>query len=294
MKTNIFKIIFSVILCLSTGQASAQFYVKSSNQQFVEDAVRDAFFVFSHSYQIRDKKGELYGLNSQKDFGVECALGIKVADGVLLTVNAVEPWNYDPKFKKYQDKYTPVTNKTQYTALGDKADYKDFGFNSDSVRPTTSQFVSKVETSVFDRKGLLPDRGIGEKKGWMIWVVADKDMDIAKSAAVDYVIYRYETTADSNDSVKIDKPGGDRTVVGGAYVISDFSEMGTVRFKVCGVVRNIGEQWYLSFPFAADELNAVEAKVAPKAEADLGVDELTPVGDKKKQKRSKHKKGNNE
>ena len=140
----------------------------------------------------------------------------------------------------------------------------------------------------------MPDRGIGEKKGWMIWVVADKDMDIAKSAAVDYVIYRYEAIAGSNDSVKIDKPGGDRTIVGGAYVVTDFSEMGTVRFKVCGVVRNIGEQWYLSFPFAADELNAVEAKAASKAEAEQGGDELTPVGEKKKQKRSKQKKGKNE
>ena len=136
-------IFFALLASFQIGQA--QIYVKSENQQLIENAVRDAFFVSINSFQIQDKDGNRFGTRNNNEFGSERTLGIKTKDGVILTNRAICPWNYDSRFEKYRHDYTPVMSKTLYSEMNDVANYQAI----DILKEQKSLILKKFSLSFF-------------------------------------------------------------------------------------------------------------------------------------------------
>lgn len=267
-------ILFALLAYFQIGRA--QIYVKSANQQLIENAVKDAFFISNNSFQIQDKVGNRFGINNNNEFGSANSLGIKTKDGVVLTNKAICPWDYDPKFDKYRKDYTPVMSKTLYSEISDVADYQAI----DMLKGQKSLIDSVVyvcNPDVFGDKGISIDYSPGEKEGWLIWVVIEKEADLSKSTKADYIVLRSKQQIQgTKDIISVEKPLTEGSIIGGIYVVPHFYEIGVVNFKICGVIVEKGEKWKLYFPF----VNSKSTSSSKSLDQDEQT-ELTPVSNNK-------------
>ena len=108
-----------IALILNAFALNAQIYVKSTGQTMVENAVKPALVIVHSSFQIKDNKtGVLYGLNGKKEFGEYVSFGIMTKEGMVLNEDALFPWNYNEKFSKYRNEYSPILSAIQYFNIG--------------------------------------------------------------------------------------------------------------------------------------------------------------------------------
>lgn len=256
------------------------------NKSLLMDAVDSAFFLSRQSFQVADKKtGELYGLNNHDEFGTEITLGVKVRDGFLLTDKAIRPWEYNSKFKNYQDGYKPIPYLSEYTEQGEKPTYDSLIFSlPENEEPLEIYYI---KSNVFNGNGLSYDVSEGTKEGWLIWVYVDKDADLNKTARLSFDCNEKElnVTKDSKESVL---PPKDKNILGGIYIVPRITSIGVVKFLLCGIITEAGAKWNISFPFIGmKENNALqkENSVMPKTPKDS----LTPVDNDVDNKKSNKK-----
>ena len=263
-------IFFALLASFQIGQA--QIYVKSANQQLIENAVRDAFFVSINSFQIQDKDGNRFGTRNNNEFGSERTLGIKTKDGVILTNRAICPWNYDSRFEKYRHDYTPVMSKTLYSEMNDVANYQAIDILKEQ-KSLIDSVIYVCHSDIFGDKGISVDYSKGGKDGWLIWVVVEKGADLSKSTKAEYIVLRSKQQIQGSlNNVLIDKPITEGLIMGGIYVVPHFPEIGVVSFKICGVMFEKEDKWYLYYPFVNCKATSATKSLNQEEKA-----ELTPV-----------------
>ena len=282
------KLVF--LLVILPVQLFAQFEIgmfSTPSQLMVENAVKSSFFLSKQSYQLRDKKsGELFGANGKKEFSAQYAIGIKVCDGILLGDRMLRPWLYDSKFGRYKDGYEPVPYQTTYTALEEKIDYKELKYDPEAREGVVDKQIYRYPSDVFAGKGLAVDSTAGTKDGWIIWVTA-RETDWEKTAAVNFVTY--QKTLDiskDNTSFGIEKPKGNKPLLGGLYVVPFYPGIGTVEFRLCGlIVQDTESTWKVCCPFVGASKSEVKS-----ADEQEGESELTPITKETKKNRKDEKK----
>lgn len=279
------KLVF--LLMILPVQLFAQFEIgmfSTPSQLMVENAVKSSFFLSKQSYQLRDKKsGELFGVNGKKEFSAQYAIGVKVRGGIILGDRMLQPWLYDSKFGKYKEGYEPVPYQATYTALEDEVSYKELEYDSEAQKGIIDKLIYRYPSDVFAGEGLAADSTAGIKNGWIIWVTA-KETDWEKTAAVNYVTYQKDLNVSKEDtSFGIEKPKGNLKLLGGLYVVPFYTGIGTIEFKLCGIiVQDTETTWKVCCPFVVNPEN--EVKPADKQAVES---ELTPIGKDKTDKKNK-------
>lgn len=293
------KIGIIIIASLQAILCTAQIAVgKSSGQEMVEAVIKNGFFISKQSFQIYDKKtGKLFGLNGKDEFGTQYSLGIKTTNGYILTDKAIRPWKYNSLYAKYEEKYAPNPYFSSYTALGKNAQYADLSITGPTALNDSLLYLFNSET--FEKKGITIDTSKGEKDGWLIWVAVDKGMDFEQSASVS--LSSAKRTVEIEDNMKaidIETPKYlSDSIIGGIFVVPQYAEIGTITFRLCGVIVPNNENWQLICPFAGMKIgDKTAAKDVPKEKVGGGAGDeddvygLTPVKDKKAKKNKKIKK----
>ncbi len=267
---------------------------KSIATQWTEDAIIASLFQTKQSFCIKDNKtGDLYGLNNKEVFGTEISLAVKVKGGYVITDKAISPWAYNAKFATYRDNYTPVMVASEYAEFGSATKFDTLDITQSKLDEVQKSSLYIVKSDCFSSKGLTIDDTEGTKKGWVVWVCADKDADMTKVITPELICYSYDIESNKSKAVKMDAPNG-KNILGGIYVVPTFYEIGQVEFRLGGLLCEKDEQWSLVFPFVGwkNEENMKSTDCAKKENV-ANSDSLTPVDDvypaktKKRNKKSK-------
>lgn len=289
------KFLILLIVTMMTNLCQAQIFVKSSEQQFIEEAIKDGLFVAKQSFQICDKEtGDLFGLNGKKEFGIQYSLGVKVPNGFVLTDQAIRPWLYDSKFGKYRDKYDPIFYQAEFAELKESSvKYDSLAYSIAQQEIVIDTTLYRFPSELFGGAGFRLENTLGKKEGWVVWITANNDTDLAMTLDLNFTIYRKDITIDQkSQSFNIDKPNVDRTFIGGIYVIPTYTQIGVIEFHLCGILIPYKDNWRIYCPFVgADKQPSTGAIEEEKTDDEQS--ELTPVTrkdeepikDKKKRKR---------
>jgi hypothetical protein len=271
--------LFSLVCLAFVQPVNAQFALRSlnsSNQQLIEEAVRDGLFVVRQSYQLRDSV-TAYGWNNLPQFGTTYSLGVKAVDGYYLDDKAVNPWQYDPKFDEYRDskQYTPVISQSDCFQLSDSTFRKvTFRLPPESVESSKFQFVTD---SLFANKGFAVDNSDGAKAGWLVWVVSADSLDKINAEALSLLIYRSELKFEAGkNAYKIDAPTSSKTVVGGIYIVPKIEGIGKISFYLSGIANRQEGDWRI-VRLGESEAEASKQGIAGQARNDGKGKGLTPI-----------------
>lgn len=287
------KIFYSFVLSLLCCQLYAQINLgKFGSDAFIDEAVRRGLFISCQSYQICDNRtGELFGLNGEAEFGIGYSLGIKVPGGYYLSDQAVRPWLYDKNFAKYQNKYKPVFYQAKYTELGEQVQYDSLDYSLANITAVTDSVLYRFASSTFNGKGFILDTEEGQKDGWAVWIVLSKDSTMSTNANLTFISLK-ETINVKKERLfmEILPPKTFHQLVGGIYVVAEYSSIGVVEFKLCGIIMTDGgDAWNLYFPFIGQKIENKDKTDAMAPSKNVGGNELTPVG-KTKNVKKKNKK----
>lgn len=272
----------------------AQFNMDSfstTNQILVENAVKNCTFIVKQSFQIQNKKTkEIFGLGGKDVFGNSYSLGLKLANGCVLSDEAICPWNYNEKFQKYREDYVPLLCKSEFSELNEEANYVEFNYKNNFNTLGDSLFYC-FGTTDFGSKGFEIDNTIGEKTGWIVWITLKKGQNIESSTDLNFIIQRQNFSISDeckNISEGILKPKSGGKILGGFYVVPYYS-VGSVTFRLCGVLNEKDDKWSLLTPFVDYEQQKSEDANNQESNSDKQDDEddvLTPI----KKDKTKNKK----
>jgi hypothetical protein len=260
------------ILSANAQRESFEFPLKSANQQLVEDAVTDGFFIVHTQYRLKDKKGkdpQYYGWEGKPYFGETVSLGIKTHGGFILSSLAVKPWLTDRRFDEYRDdnRYEPIVYKICYTAVSDTATAVLPVTNTESL--AGGSFYLSTDT-VFHHQGFPTDYSDGVKNGWLVWIVAPEAADSSESI----LVYRNETEFRKEHNVySVKSPS--QAVLGGVFIVPRIEGVGKITFYIGGLaVENDGQWQIVRIGSSNNKTPAKTEKEKPKEEKAGG---LTPI-----------------
>ncbi len=243
---------------------------KTSNQQLIEDAIRNGIIVICQSYQLEDTTThQRYGRYGNKEFGKSYSIGVKVNGGIAVTTKTTNPWEYDDNFSRYRDSHKPILYQTKVKELSDSTFIQlTPGIGSIS----TSDYISIIPDSTsYNGLGFKCRKYEGKTDGWIVWVTSSVDIrDCDSSRIVDHVIYRknIEFCPDSL-SYTIDAPQTTKKVWGGIYVVPQQTKIGELTFNLGGIIMETSPSSWQLFP-VEDTLLHLDDKINPE-------DELTPT-----------------
>jgi len=259
----------------------------SSNQQLIEDAVKDGIFVVHRCYQLQDTTAEkpiFYGWNNKNFFGESYSLAIKVKEGYCLNDLAFRPWIYDKKFDEYAEsaQFAPVISESKYRALEDTV-WKSLPYQELLTKEMATHRIYLAQDSVFLQKGFSIDYSDGVKKGWVVWLVADKSLMEDSQQIPSFLVYRTELTFEPRkESYEIKDPLTKKSILAGYYVVPETTEIGQIVFHLAGIVHQDKEIWQVVRMNNAANSNITKSKTTGSS--------LTPIDISKENEVKKNKK----
>ncbi len=273
------QILLLSILCGALSLHS-QVYVKSPEQQLVEQAIDGCFFEISQSYRLEDPKTKnQYGRNGANIFGSQTSFGVKVSEGFFITDVIAHPWEYDSSFQPYKSEYVPVLYETRINdSIESAISIPDFKNGNKLV-----YFVS--DKKLFDGIGLSLNPQFKDLHGWLVWLVEKE------GNAHDYISYKKQIDSlVCGMTYEIDKPNSSFKLVGAVYLVPMQCQLGYLKFGLAGIVVPNKDKWCLVSVCFNETLQADKSKepIATSGKQD----ELTLVENenpKKKAKRNKKK-----
>lgn len=274
-------LLIATVLCgVSTNaQISSSFSFNSSNQQLVEMAIEGAFVDIERSYRIKDLlSGQLFGLNGNDMFGSSHSLAIKTSQGIIVTEEAVKPWEYDKNYNKVREKYGTSLYKVRMITNG----MSEFETDSISVSEYEKQplLFCIQDSIVSDTTGLRVESGSEEMEGWLVWV-SGTDNNIR-----DYSIIKYKwNVLEGNNIYEIESPTTSKKLLGGVFVSPKQVSCGMLAFCVSGVIVKSQTGWCL-----ARITNPIKREsITQSEEYEQGVN-ITPIENQEDKKPKKSKK----
>lgn len=213
-------------------QLSAQRFV-SSNQQLVTDAVKEAMIIISNDSFLADtvNSGE-----EKKRF----TLGVKLLGGICVS-GCTEDF--------FSSIYS-AGEKEVYIEVADTNRTGRLNYEYSSRISILDGVLSWLPTATFNLQGLRPDTTCGEKKGWLVWIKIDKNAKNVIDFNPALIAYKKNLTINNiKNSFIIDEPETDDELLGAIYVVPTVAEVGTLEFRLCGVVCRYNNGWRLYSPF---------------------------------------------
>ncbi len=247
----------------------------------ISRAVKPGLFLTSQSFQIRDEDDGIFGLNGNIVFGIGYGVGLKTPTGYCLTDNTVYPWRHNRPFQKYKDNYTPVYYEAAYADLNDTIGFVPHGTSWGKADVLCDSTVFLYESDKFSETSLKLDTQAGDKSGWIVWLVADKDADMDNLSGLRFECVETSLTVNGvyGESVPVKAPQG-VSVYGGVMTVPRFKGIGHIELKVCGVLTCRDGQWNVCFPF----LDRSEPASSVVEQDNESLFKITPVGEQPKKK----------
>lgn len=263
------KKILIALITLIPINVWAQIY-KTSNQQLIEDAIKNGIIVICQSYQLEDTTThQLYGRYGNKEFGKSYSIGVKVSGGLAVTNKTTTPWEYDNNFSRYRDSHKPILYQTKVKELSDSS-FTQLNLGIDSIGTTHS--ISIIPDTVsYNGNGFQYRKHEGKTDGWIVWITSPIDIqDCDSLRIVDHIIYRknIEYHPDSL-SYTIDVPQSTKKIWGGIFVVPQQTQIGELTFDLGGIIVETSPSSWQMFPIE-DTMYKVDNLTNP-------ADELTPT-----------------
>jgi hypothetical protein len=243
------KLFLFLILVLGASATKSQlqildFPLKSANQQLVEDAVGDGFFVVNSRYRLRNvKEKKFYGWENKDYFGETITLGIKTHEGYLIDSRAITPWQNDANFEEYRDNksFEPVLWQTTYRCKSDTA-FSDLNIETTEFKADVYGKFQFAADTLFHKQGFLTDNSDGNKNGWLVWVLAP---DSASNES-DLLVYRSEIEFIAGQKAyDIKTAATAKTILGGVFVIPQVEKIGQITFYLSGIAVEKNGEWQI-------------------------------------------------
>ena len=284
------KVICVIVVLLYVITLNAQIYVKSTGQAMVEKAVEESFVVVKQSYQLKDKKtGKIFGKNGRSDFGHSYSLGVKTCMGLVITDDALKPWNTDKDFKKVGDSYEPIISLTEARPLvgKEKLSYVQCPLHIGSTQPDGLWIA---DTGKNEPNSMEIDNSSGKKEGWIVWLTAKQSLEDNPDVSFTLQTLSKEIEVNENKDLEIDSFNSNDYILGGVYVCPVYSGGGHVSFQLVGMTIKDGDKWKLRTSFVGMAIDA------PSTSTNQGVDgsdnneedlNLTPIEQEKKKSKNK-------
>jgi len=240
------KIISFLILCSSVCCAQGfkiNSLLRSGNQQIIESAVKDGLFVMESYYQLEDSTGQRFGLDGKAYFNEMEYAGFAIDGFAVVPEKVFKPWKEDNSVNQYLDAYKPVLYEVKMRNIQDSVatsiDSLSFG---DTIRLCTG-YIAMQKKEV---QGLAIDTARGDKDGWLILAVKNNN-------TVSMQCIRKPVPVESNEEQVLEFPTAFSTVLGGIYVVPEVERVGSVVFKLCGIVQSCegGNRLTVLFPFVS-------------------------------------------
>lgn len=294
------SILLFAFFCIFTESYSQIVIGKSAGQIITESAIGGSVIIVKQSYQVKNKKsGKVYGRNGRSDFGHFYSLGVKTEAGLVLTDGALKPWLYDSAFKKVENDYEPVISLTEIREVEDSGNVK---FTQKPLKLDRNQPEGLwiANNSDIAPNSMELDQTDGNKDGWLIWYIAQKDLDSTAEGEINLKTVSKKVEMSGNgEELDIESPDGGNNVIGAIFVYPTYRGGGHVVYKLVGMAVKDEKQWKLRMPFAAFSFekkdNGKEVEQAPK-ETEVTENkeqenvELTPIEKGKNSKKSKKSK----
>lgn len=270
----------------------------SAGGRLVESAVSSAIVLVTHSYCLKDNNtGALYGLQGAPEFGTGYGLGIKVKGGIILPDAVVRPWDFNSKFAKYKNDYTPVSYITQCAAPGQPEPVDSLTINLKRAIALVDSAAYSVPSPTFGDNALALYTGEEDMEGWVVWFTFEGDTtDLTTSKLRLFLFTQKVESPERGKGYAPVAPDTQNTIMGGMFVVPVVTAIGTLEFRLAGLLTRHENEWTLSCPFIGNTNASLgeEPNQPGSADEDVddsqndgGKDELTPIGTKDSKKKKK-------
>lgn len=238
-------LVLSFALALTSMMEAQDFTFVFGGDDLIKKTNGKAIAVVEQMYQLKDAKGNVYGLNGNEEFGETYSLGIVTEEGLIVTDKATHPWDYDPNYDQYKNdkNYEPVLYETDIKPFGEK----------DSIRMECTEETPKdLGVGCFlmpcfqsEEGGITLSDTTGKVDGWMVWAMHPTSNEITKD--LDYHVYVVHTqSVDVKDNGFVVKPPQNmERAIGGFFVVPHITKVGSVCFELCGVAIKMNDDWTL-------------------------------------------------
>lgn len=240
-------LIYTGIFFFSCHFCDAQLNFQSSNQQMIEDAIKDGIYIVEQSYRLRSNNdGKFYGRNNQPEFSKTYSVAIKLNGAYCIDEQVLTPWESDDNYISLstaeKERYAPVLYKSSYRGVFQS---KWDNFPVDTLNCT--KIVGSQLYSMADEHGAFGFQVNvieGLKKGWVVWVTTSEDISKTNSFNSNLNIYRLEIELIKGQSLyEINQPAFQSNSIGGIYVVPEVNRIGQITFTLVGMMRNIDKKW---------------------------------------------------
>lgn len=232
--------------------------LKSPNQQIIEQVVNSGVFIVKQSYELADSLGNRYGLNGNKEFGVDYSLAVKIKNGFLISERTIHPWDFNPLFDQYRKDYTPKLFPSTFSEMSNAARFDSITIVEDSLKTLFSGLLYAQASEQFFGDGFSVGGKIGENDGWIVWFTKKHEVDFARTTELSLSIVKKKlsiTPKKDNESYfyQLDSLSTNDEIVGGIFVIPEVVGVGHMELKLCGVACKIENGWMLCCPFVSSK-----------------------------------------
>lgn len=260
MKRFIFTI---VTLLIAVTVTSAQGFFErggSPNQNFIEEALSDAFLVVRVEFQLEDTVShERFNIEGKSFFGFSDGLCIKTAKGWIAPTSTVTPWKNNLEVRQFPG-YKPVLSTISTLSSADTV-----------WSQVTKPSIEKAEAVPGTSYSCVPDlsafgpglvcSGLDEKTdGWIVWVTRSGNR-------ISLTTYSHHVTAADSTTFGIGRKVVPEGVVGGFYVKPVYPSVGVIRFELVGLMDKGVDGWKV-VPFA-NEVSPEKPVLAPSGKPSI-------------------------
>lgn len=235
----------------------------SPNQNFIEEALTDAFRVVRVEFQLEDTVShERFNLAGKSYFGFSEGLCIKTERGWLAPAGVVTPWKNNLDVRKFPD-YKPVLSTVSAISVTDTLWKPVTKYSLDKVEDVQGTSYSCVQDIASFGPG-LGCVGLDKKvEGWIVWVsrVGDK---------LSVTTYSHNVNPADSATVGIGHKVVPEGVVGGFYVNPIYPSVGVIRFELVGVMDKDRDGWKVN-PFSMEQQSG-QPSIVPATTSSLSPD----------------------
>lgn len=250
MKTKLY-IVALVLLCSMPIVAQIlNFPLRTNNQQLIDEALGGVFVKLDRSYELCDTvNDEHYGRDGKDYFSKVSFIGIRTEKGIVFPSCSKTPWEVDKDFDEYKGVYKPLAVETIIAAIGLEGEK---GRVIDGVwQPSElSDNLCLLTDSAGNAPRISVDTIAGVKKGWVIWLSADKNSADVDSVKLTSIREDLEIPTDGMP-VRVESLQISEHVYGGVYVTLARASAGHIVLALSGILVHDEDEWVLEFPFLA-------------------------------------------
>lgn len=278
-------LIISALAIIYMAAKAQVFY--SNNQQLIKDIVINSIFIIEQSYQLEDSVShQRFGRNNQPEFGKKRFIAVKSSDGFIAPNDLLSPWLSDPNCTQFLSQYKGVVSKSTIYEIADTIS-SSREITIDTL-PTRNQLICSFSDSLLDNEGFSLSDSIGKINGWLVWLVANNDIERLKSGDdVSYQIYKKQMDVSSDSIIyEIESLQTEKKVIGGIYIVPGTVHIGYLEYLLCGLIIKDNNSWKMVSTRFDEPVSASEISEQPERV------ELTPVNNqepKNKNKKNKNK-----